>query len=164
MDPEVEQPVPRTRSEVGAPPHGSGLTRDDYLVIYGPLGIGWLILLGMMGFLWRDRNGQRSEFLAETKRSDESAREEAEAQRLATAAELARRDAVHAEELERRDKERERTERLCKEERSEARAAMVTLTKEQDETMKQLDDRWRDVVRELRAALESAARKISRRE
>lgn len=146
MQLEPEESQPRTHAEVGARPTSVGLSRDDYLTIYGPLGIGWTILIAMLTVLWKSTVSKDRTHAAALAAKD---KEHAETMDAARAEFLA--------ELERRDKE-------CKAERGEAREAMVALTREQAETMKQLDDRWRDVVRELRSALDSALRKISRRE
>lgn len=48
----------------GHPVHfPSGVTREDYLLVYGPLGIMSAIFLAIIAVLWRDRNAQRKEFL-----------------------------------------------------------------------------------------------------
>jgi hypothetical protein len=138
---QLEQPEQPTRSTTAVPDGGGAIRPDQYLVVYGPLGIGWAVTLAICAVLWRDRNTQRREFVAAIAAKD---------------AQLERQATVAAAETERRDRE-------CREERDEYRTTMAALAREQSETTRAVNEKWHDHARELRGALESASRKIGRR-
>lgn len=138
-------PTPTT-ARVGVPTTGGGLSRDDYLTIYGPLGIGWLITLGILAVLWRDRNAQRREFLETTEKRDKAQRAEIERLEAAHAAEVA-----HIEEARRADAVRYEDQ-------------LRDAAREAHEVARQINSEWREFAQSMRDVMAASTRRIARRE
>ncbi len=138
-----ERPTVATQ---GIPTVGHEVKREDYLLIYGPLGIMSVIFLAIIGVLWKAYGSQRKEFLADTKAKDAAHLESLEKLQAAYMLSL---EKLHAQiEL--------------------ARVATAEvfrqLSREQTEAGRAMTDKWHDLVVGLRATLEATKNRIGRRE
>jgi flagellar biosynthesis/type III secretory pathway M-ring protein FliF/YscJ len=135
----MQDPEPPHTSTVGypsgAPSLGHEIPQSDWFVIWGPLGVGWLVSLLAIGFLWRALWKQR------------------EAADKATAD----KDLAHAAELARKDAE-------AKADRDKNAETFRQLAREQNDSTRQIADKYHDHAVSLRAVVESARNRIGRRE
>jgi flagellar biosynthesis/type III secretory pathway M-ring protein FliF/YscJ len=139
QEPPEPPPSAHTTPTLGYPPSyptvGHDVPGSDWFVIWGPLGVGWLVSLLAIAVLWRAFLKQRDRHEVATAKADEIHR-----------AELAKRD--EAAEIA-----RQKTEETFRQ-----------IAREQHEATRQIADKYHDHAVSLRAVVESARNRIGRRE